>query len=147
MIGRLLNRLLSPAPAPLDPMDARLALAALLVRLARADDHYTPEERGRIDRILSARHAMASEDAARLRQEAEQLEAQAPDTVRFTRALKEAVAHENRIELIQAMWEVALSDDQRDGREDALIRVVADLLGVNDVERAIARQRVEDTRK
>ena len=77
------------------------------------------------------------------RAEAEALEAEAPDTVRFTRALKDAVPHEDRISLMQAMWAVALSDDDRDPREDALIRVTADLLGVSDRDRAIARQDVE----
>ena len=38
------------------------------------------------------------------------LEAEAPDTVRFTRALKEAVAHEDRAALIEALWAVALAD-------------------------------------
>ena len=37
MIGDFLNRLLSPAPEPLSDTDARLAIAALLVRVARSD--------------------------------------------------------------------------------------------------------------
>ena len=35
MIGEFLNRLMSPTPAPLSDSDARLAIAALLVRVAR----------------------------------------------------------------------------------------------------------------
>jgi uncharacterized tellurite resistance protein B-like protein len=45
-----------------------------------------------------------------LRAEAEALEAEAPDTVRFTRALKEAVALEDRADLMVALWSVALAD-------------------------------------
>ena len=75
------------------------------------------------------------------------LEAEAPDTVRFTRALKDAVPHEDRVSLIEAMWQVALADEARDEREDALIRVTADLLGVSDRDRAIARQTVENAKK
>ena len=37
----------------------------------------------------------------------------------------------------------ALADEDRDPREDAMIRVTADLLGVSDRDRAIARQRTE----
>ena len=119
------------------------ALAALLVRVARADEDYTDPERTRIDRVLANRYGLSPFEAAKLRAEAEALEAEAPDTVRFTRALKDAVPHEDRISLMQAMWAVALSDDDRDPREDALIRVTADLLGVSDRDRAIARQDVE----
>ncbi len=69
-----------------------LALAALLVRVARADGHYDEAEARRIDQALIAWHGMGPFEAARLRGAAEKLEAAAPDTVRFTRALKDGVA-------------------------------------------------------
>lgn len=147
MIARIINSLIGPTPGRLPEPDARLALAALLVRLARADEHYQDEERIRIDRVIASRYGLSHFDAAKIRAEAEVLEAEAPDTVRFTRALKDAVPHEDRVSLIEAMWQVALADAARDEREDALIRVTADLLGVSDRDRAIARQAVESTRK
>ncbi|GAB4387185.1 tellurite resistance TerB family protein [Albidovulum sp.] len=143
MFTRLIASLLSPAPAPLPAPDARLALAALLVRLARADGEYTAPERDRIDRVLRARYALSQPEVAELRAAAEDLEREAPDTVRFTRALKDAVPHEERMSLMEALWSVALADDARDPREDALIRVAADLLGISDRDRAIARHNVE----
>ena len=142
MFADLLNRLLAPAPAALPAPEADLSLAALLVRLARADDHYGADERVRIDRVLSARKGLSMEEAAALRASAEELESEAPDTVRFTRALKDAVPHEDRTELMEALWEVALADGARDAEEDALIRLVANLLGVSDRDSAHARQRV-----
>jgi uncharacterized tellurite resistance protein B-like protein len=77
-----------------------------------------------------------------LRREAEGLEAEAPDTVRFTRALKDAVAHDDRMSLLEAMWAVALADGAREDDEESLMRLVASLLGMTDVESALARQRV-----
>lgn len=142
MFADLLNRLLAPAPAALPAPEADLSLAALLVRLARADDHYGADERVRIDRVLSARKGLSMEEAAALRANAEELESEAPDTVRFTRALKDAVPHEDRTELMEALWDVALADGARDAEEDALIRLVANLLGVSDRDSAHARQRV-----
>ena len=73
--------------------------------------------------------------------EAEALEAEAPDTVRFTRALKEAVPLEDRAALVEAMWSVALADGARDAEEDQLMRLVANLLGLGDRDSALARQR------
>jgi len=146
MFADLLNRLLAPAPAALPAPEADLSLAALLVRLARADDHYDDEERVRIDRVLSTRKGLTMPEAAALRAEAEVLEAEAPDTVRFTRSLKDAVPYEDRTELLEAMWDVALADGSRDAVEDALIRMVANLLGVSDRDSALARQRIEAKR-
>lgn len=146
MFGRILTSLFTRQPDRLPEPDARRALGALLVRLARADETYTEGERARIDRILGLRYGLSPFEAAAIRADAEELEANAPDTVRFTRALKEAVPHEDRASLMEAMWAVALSDNDRDPREDAMIRVTADLLGVSDRDRAIARQSVESKR-
>ena len=141
MFERLLSCLLAPYPARLPEPDARLALAALMVRVARSDGSYGADEIAQIDRVLAAQHRLSPFAAAGLRSEAEALEAEAPDTVRFTRALKAATAHEDRADLLQAMWSVALADGIRDAHEDRLLRMVGNLLGLTDVESAQARQR------
>jgi uncharacterized tellurite resistance protein B-like protein len=138
MFDALLRRLTAPTPERLPEPDADLALAALLVRLARADGQYAPAEVARIDRILTARHGAGAAD---LRERAEVLEAQAPDTVRFTRAIKDATALEDRAEMLQAMWSVALADEAREAEEDQLMRLVANLLGLTDQQSALARQK------
>ena len=146
MFKELLNRLLAPAPGPVGGDDARLALTALLVRIARSDHNYADVEADRIDRISQARYGLDIGGAILLREQAEAMEAEAPDTVRFTRAVKDAVPFEDRIGVIEAMWQVALADGQRDAGEDALLRLAANLLGVSDVDSAQARQRVEKQR-
>lgn len=135
-----------PHPAPLTARDAELAIAVLLVRLARADESYGDQERDRIDRVLSARSGLSPREAAELRHEAEEAEGTAPDTVRFTRTIKEKIAYEDRTGVIEALWDVALADNARSAEEDALIRLAANLLGINDRESALARQRVEARR-
>jgi uncharacterized tellurite resistance protein B-like protein len=139
----MLRRLLAPEPAPLPEPDARLALAALLVRIARTDGLYSAEEVERIDRVLAQYHGLGSFEAAKLRTEAEEVEREAPDTVRFTRALKTAVALEDRADLMSALWSVVIADGLRDAEEDRLMRMVTNLLGLTDVESAQARQRAE----
>lgn len=141
MFADLLRQLLAPAPAPLPQPDARLALAALLVRIARADGLYAAEEVERIERILTLRHGLGPFEVARLRSQAETLEAEAPDTVRFTRAIKAAVPLDERAELLVALWQVALADGLRDAGEDQQMRLLANLLGLTDVESSQARQK------
>jgi uncharacterized tellurite resistance protein B-like protein len=140
-----LNRLMAPAPVISDP-DARLALAALLVRIARTDGHYAPPEIMRIDLLLAERYGLTHADAQALRRNAETLEEEAPDTVRFTRAIKEAVPYVDRVGVIEALWAVVLADGTREAEEDALMRMTASLLGVNDRDSGLARQRVEARR-
>ncbi|NSY38471.1 TerB family tellurite resistance protein [Leisingera sp. ANG59] len=143
MFKELLNRLLEPAPAQLDDEGAKLALTALLVRIARSDHNYSEVEKDRIDRILTTRYGLDTGGALILREQAEAMEAEAPDTVRFTRAIKDAVAYEDRTGVIEALWQVALADGRRDANEDALLRLSSSLLGVSDVDSAMARKRAE----
>ncbi len=137
----LLRRLLAAAPSRLPAPEAKLALGALLVRIARADGSYEPSETARIDRVLSTMFARTPAAAQSVRREAEVLEQEAPDTVRFTRALKDAIALDERTALIEAMWLVVLADGVRDDDEETLMRLVANLLGISDVDSALARQR------
>lgn len=143
MLSDLLRRLSAPDNDSLPEPDARLALAALLVRVARADGHYAAAEVARIDRILMRRHGLTPEGAMALRAEAEALEAQAPDTVRFTRAIKAGVPLEERVAVIEALWSVVLADGTRDDEEDGLLRLLANLLGIGDRDSNLARQRAE----
>jgi uncharacterized tellurite resistance protein B-like protein len=143
MFADFLKRLTVSQREPLPDADARLALTALLVRIARADGVYHDSEVARIDRLLVHRYGLGPFEAAALRRRAETLEGEAPDTVRFTRAIKDAVPLEDRNAVIEALWELALADGARDEEEDALIRLVANLIGITDRDSALARQRVE----
>ncbi|MGJ5620226.1 TerB family tellurite resistance protein [Sulfitobacter sp. MF3-043] len=143
MFDDLFKRLIQPNPAPLPDADARLALTALLVRIARSDNDYAPRERALIDQIVQQRYGLDPAAAKKLRADAESVESEAPDTVRFTRVIKDAVPYDDRLEVIQALWQVVLADGTRAEEEDALLRLVASLLGVSDTDSAMARRRVE----
>lgn len=143
MFGELLKRLTQPEPEVIPDGDARLALCALLVRVARTDGDYSEIEIDRIDRILSARYGLSPDETAVLRSNAETLETEAPDTVRFTKAIKDAVPYEERQGVIEALWKVVLADGERRDEESSILRLVANLLGVNDRDSNVIRKRVE----
>ena len=94
-------------------------------------------------RVTLADQVVQLRDRA-LRAEAEHLEAEAPDTVRFTRAIKAATPYEERERELEAMWAVILADGENDHEEQGLMRLVADLLGISDKDSALARQRVQN---
>jgi len=144
MIAEFFSRLTAAKDASLDAGDARLALSALLVRVARANDEYTTSEKDKIDVILARRYAdLDASGAQALRAEGEEIEDTAHDTIKFTRDIKEAVALEDRMEVVEALWELVLADGERDYEEEGALRLIAPLLGINDRDSALARQRVE----
>ncbi len=124
------------------PDPVQTALAAILVEAARADGAYLDAERAMIDRILTERYALDATEAASLRAKAEQAQEEATDLVRFTRVIKDAVPYEDRLAVIEAVWQVIYADDEREAHENALVRRLCGLLYVPDRDAGLARQRV-----
>jgi uncharacterized tellurite resistance protein B-like protein len=143
MIKNILKLFQSEASSTLGIDDSQIALAALMVRLAKTDGDYASIEMTMIDRVLLKRFDLNEDAAQELRKSAEELESKAPDTVRFTRVIKEAVVYEERAGVVEALWSIVLADGNHDDEEHGLMRLVANLLGVNDRDSAFARQRAQ----
>jgi uncharacterized tellurite resistance protein B-like protein len=129
-------------PSPTTPEIApELAVAVLLVEAARADGTYGADDRHAVDALLAEMFDLPAPET--LRQKAEATQQGAADLVRFTRVVKHGMELEQRIALIEALWRVVLVDHRRDPHEDALLRHLAPLLGIDDRDSAQARQRVQ----
>lgn len=141
-----LKRIAGEAPAPKQrdaQAEGRLGAAALLVALARSDDDYAEDEKARIDAALSALFEFNDGEVAALRAEAELAQENAADFHRFALAVKEAYSVEERVVFIEAAWAVVLADGARDPDENALMRRLASMLGLEDRVSAEARRRAE----
>ena len=143
MIKDIMKAFQAKIPQTLNKDDARIALAALMVRLARADGNYQNIEISMIDHVLVNRFGLNASAAQSLREQAEEIEVHAPDNVRFTRIIKDAVPYEERASVVEALWSVVLSDGHRDDEEHGFMRLITNLLGVSDRDSAFARQRAD----
>ena len=143
MLKDILNAFKTLEPSTLRTEDARIAMAALLVRIARSDEVYDEDEKDLINKMLQSRYNLIDNQSEDIRKQAEELEAKAPDTVRFTRLIKDTVPFEDRKSVVKDLWSVVLSDGKRDAEENNSMRLIANLLGVNDKDSALARQSVE----
>ena len=143
MLDKLLSLIRNPeAEIDLTDEEGHEAVAAILVEAAHADGVYAESERQAIDRVLARHYGLSPGEAEDLRARGETAQAAALDLVQFTRAVKRAVEHEDRIAIIEAVWEVALADGARDAMENALVRKLCGLLYVPDRDAGLARQRV-----
>ena len=143
MLKDILNAFKTPEPSTLRTEDARIAMAALLVRIARSDEVYDEDEKDLINKMLQSRYNLIDNQSEDIRKQAEDLEAKAPDTVTLTRLIKDTVPFEDRKSVVKDLWSVVLSDGKRDAEENNSMRLIANLLGVNDKDSALARQSVE----
>lgn len=129
----------APAAAPEAAHDpTAVAMAALMIQLARSDGHYDDDERSGIKAALEARFG----DGEALLAAGEAAEETAMDSQQFTRLVKNAYEPDERGDLLEDLWEVVLADGARDANEDALMRQFGALLHVPDRDIGLARQRV-----
>ena len=138
MFNDLLRRLTAPHPAPLPELDGRLALGAMLVRVAKSDGSYAVEEIQRIDRILAQTYELNPVEAARLRADSERLETVAPEDGRFTDAVRACTDKEDREAILVELWQVILADGVERIEEDTYLHRAAERLGLDEaaIERA-----------
>ena len=109
---------------------ARLAAAALLIEVARSDQHITHQERNALLGSVRRRFDLDAEEAAQLLELAEAQARDAHDLYQFTSKINAAFSAARKAELIQELWRAAYADTRLHKYEEHLIRRVADLLHV-----------------
>jgi uncharacterized tellurite resistance protein B-like protein len=126
------------------PDKLQLAVAALLVQAAEMDDVFELSEHLSIERLLADRFGLGLEAVRDLLKAAEKASHESNQIYAFTRVAADRMNGEERIGLIEMLWEVAYADGILDPDEDALVRRIAGLIYVSDFDRGAARKRVLD---
>ena len=129
IIERITSLFHKPSPEPLPELDAQLALAGLLVRVAKSDHTYRVEEISRIDKLLAEIFSLNPVEAAKLRATSEKLEALAPETAKFAELIHDKVPEEERLKTLQAMRDVMLADNIAMPEEQSVIQAACVALG------------------
>jgi uncharacterized tellurite resistance protein B-like protein len=129
-------------PESVEQDDATFALAVLLIEVARSDDRVEVSEKGIIERALARRFGLQPREVTHLMKVAQEGAIKATDLHHFTQIVVRKFTEEERIGIIEMLWEVAYSDGLLTGDEDALIRRVAGLIYVSDWERGEAKLRI-----
>jgi len=122
--------------------ERQIAAAALLISAANEDGSYDPVERDTILGLLERSFGLAAEQAAGLMQLAEKQAEGAVGLHRFVTILNRALEPDDKIKLVEMLWEVVYADGRLDDYEANLMRRLGGLLGVSDFERGEARKRV-----
>ncbi len=148
MIERLKSLLAARATTPgakrqqLSHDELQLAAAVLLCRAARMDDDFAASEREAIHTLMRGRFGLSAEDADALIDAADGQAADAVELSGYVRLVKNGFSHEERVQLVEMMWEVAYADGVLHDYEAHLLRRIAGLIYVSDQERGAARKRV-----
>jgi len=145
-LGQVLDNLLAGDDAAQETNkleDTRLAAAALLVHASTVDGYVEEAETERLQSVLRDRYGLPDDQLHELVVAAERTERDAVDIYSFTSKLKKALSEEDRLEIIEMMWEIAFADGEVHGYEENLIWRTAELLGISSRDRIRARKKVE----
>ncbi len=132
-----LTKLFQPADpvADTDPVAReqrlRVATAALLVEMSRADFDEDDVERDTARKVLSTHFDLDAAEATELLGLADSRADEAVSLHEFTNLLHQHLPVEDKHEIVRMLWSVALADARLDKHEEHLVRKVAGLLYVS----------------
>jgi len=108
----------------------RLATAALLIEVVRADYEEDIKETEAVIWQLQTHFDLTEEETLLLVEEAAQKADHSVSLQEFTRLLHENLSEKEKHSVIEMLWLIALADDHLDKHEDYVVRKVAELLYV-----------------
>lgn len=124
------------------PLDKKLAAAALMFQVMVADGKIRPEEESKLRAVLSEHYAVSDHEATALEEAARQAQDDAIDLYSFTSVLKREMSIEERLGLVEDLWEMVYADGELHEFEDNVVWRVAELLNIQGRQRMELKQRV-----
>jgi uncharacterized tellurite resistance protein B-like protein len=123
----------------------QLATAVLLVEVLRSEPTLDAAERATVVAALRTKFSLHDDEIAALIELAQDTAQTAYDYQRFTSQLNERFTQEQKIRVVEAMWQVAYADAHLDANENHVISKVAGLLHVTHGEYIAAKLRAKET--
>jgi uncharacterized tellurite resistance protein B-like protein len=121
----------------------QVATAALLVEMMKADGNVSEEERRAVLQTIQRRFNLTDEETKSLKELAKEKAKKATDYYEFTSLIHNCLSYEQKVEIIDHLWEIAFTDKYLDKHEEYVVRKIADLIYVEHKDFIEAKLRVK----
>ncbi len=111
--------------------DPKVAVCAVLLEVARADQDFDPAERRTIVTVLRRQFELSEAEVEELIAATEAERSGTPDLWPFTNALRRVFSPDEKLDLLVMVWQVVFADEVLDAHEDLLVRKLTTMLSVN----------------
>ncbi len=128
-----------------EEQELQLAAATLMYELVRSDGSTDKLELGYMAEILRRQFNLSNENLDELFRLAEKSAADATDLHQFTKAIKNKWGNAKRMKLLENLWVISLADEKIDAHERHLVRKIAGLLYLNEVQIVQSRENAKRT--
>lgn len=122
----------------------QLATAALLIEITRADYHVEDAERLAVDQAITKMFRLSEQEARELARLAEQEVRESASLFEFTSLVDRHFTREQKIQVVEMLWQVVFADGSKDKYEEYMVRKIADLIHVSHRDFIRARHKVEN---
>ncbi len=131
-LQQFFNQYLSEDSKDTIPLERRLqmATAALMVEMLHVDEQVTTEEDEKLRQLLKQRFKLDTSEIEALIDLAHNEKHEATDYYAFTSLINTHHTQQQKIKLVEDLWQLAYADNHLDKYEEHLLRRLADLLHV-----------------
>jgi uncharacterized tellurite resistance protein B-like protein len=145
-VTKFFKKHIKPSPvgsAEVSEHSLQLATAALLIEMMKADAKTTDDECSMVMKTIMKRFHLAKEESYELLKFAEEKIRKATGYYEFTSLINKGFTYEQKVKVIENLWEIALTDKSLDKHEEHMARKIADLIYVEHKDFIDAKLRVK----
>jgi len=145
-IKKIYEQFIQPASGKTDEVSEhaiQVATAALLIEMMRADGKVSEEERRAVMQTIQSKFNLTREETKSLEELAKEKIRKATDYYDFTPLIHKGFPYEQKVEIIEYLWEIAFTDKHLDKHEEYMVRKIADLIYVEHKDFIKAKLRVK----
>jgi len=124
----------------------RLATAALFIEVSRADHIVKDAEQRAVAQAVQRTFNLTDDETNELVQLAEEEAQAAVSLYQFTSLIDKGFSRDEKIHIVELLWQVAYADHDKDKHEEHLVRRIADLLHVSHKDFIAAKLRARENR-
>ena len=107
------------------------ACSSLLIEVALSDKDFDEEEISSMKEILKTTHGISDEAINELVSNAKQTVDESTSLYNYTREVNNNFSYDDKLLLLQSLWDIAYADGNVDKYEEHLIRKISDLIYIS----------------
>ncbi len=145
-IKNLFSEKMQPIKEEIHPDQNKISIAtcALLLEMAHSDSEFSAEEKQHILEILKKNFVLGENDAEDLLLLAEQERKESLDLWQFTNLINENYSREDKLKVVDTLWQVIFTDGKINQHEDYLIRKLTNLLNLQHEDMIAAKLKTRE---
>lgn len=127
-----------------DERSLRLATAALYIEMMRADAEVTNEERKKVAELIRSKFYLSKQETEDLLRLANNEAKRSLSYHEFTTLINKGFSIDEKIRIVEHLWEIAFVDGNVDKYEEHMVRKIAGLIFVEHKDFIDAKLRVKE---